>query len=232
MVDAQRLALLEKRIGPPLSKELLSSLALSHAALEGRGPDHVSAGLSMAFFATFDEHGVRLPATPLDLVPGGPGRVRSHEERMVIKIALSMTDAILEHYEGPLLSVKRVKAWTEEKRPTCATLILNEGSVLMCRQTGRGRWDFPKGILDEGETPLQGALRELFEKTSLSIEPSVLTNLGSHPFVPRQRMHAFAVDAAKGAFDLAVVAVDPVAPSIVAEFDAEPQRVLSDFLFG
>ncbi len=29
-------------------------------------------------------------------------------------------------------------------------------------------WDFPKGVLEEGESPIQGALRELQEETGIS----------------------------------------------------------------
>ncbi|MGB5245795.1 MAG: NUDIX domain-containing protein [Woeseia sp.] len=50
--------------------------------------------------------------------------------------------------------------------------------VVLARQTGEGwrtlmlrawrNWDFPKGICEAGETPLQAAIREVGEETSIS----------------------------------------------------------------
>jgi ankyrin repeat protein/8-oxo-dGTP pyrophosphatase MutT (NUDIX family) len=216
LVDSQRLALLEEKIGRPLNTELLGSLAHQYQAFKHKPAptaDEVTLALSEGFYSTIDPQGRLLPTTPILEAAQGSDTAqarapRSHEDRMAIKDALSMVRTILTHYEGPMLSDQRIKSWTEEKRPSCASLILCEGSVLMCRQTGRGRWDFPKGMSDEGESPLNGALRELKEETGLSLNPLHYTDLGSHPFVPRQRMHAFAIHLPPGAIDIATLRCD------------------------
>jgi len=40
-----------------------------------------------------------------------------------------------------------------------------------------GRWGFPGGVLELGETVAQGAMRELFEETGVTVEPGQLTGV-------------------------------------------------------
>jgi bis(5'-nucleosidyl)-tetraphosphatase len=40
--------------------------------------------------------------------------------------------------------------------------------ILLCND--KGRWDLPKGQLEEGETPIQAAERELREETGLAVD--------------------------------------------------------------
>ena len=42
-----------------------------------------------------------------------------------------------------------------------------------------GSWGVPAGKLESNEAPLHGAIRELFEETSISIDPSQLQSIGS-----------------------------------------------------
>ncbi|MES2273098.1 MAG: NUDIX hydrolase [Chlamydiota bacterium] len=42
-----------------------------------------------------------------------------------------------------------------------------------------GTWGVPAGKLEKNETPFQGAIRELFEETSISIDPSKVQQIGS-----------------------------------------------------
>lgn len=42
--------------------------------------------------------------------------------------------------------------------------------LVLSRLTKRPLWEFPKGGVDEGETVLQAALRELFEETGLTAD--------------------------------------------------------------
>lgn len=43
-------------------------------------------------------------------------------------------------------------------------MLIDNGTVIMIRQTYMPRWYFPGGLVDRGETPLEAAKREAFEE--------------------------------------------------------------------
>ena len=52
-------------------------------------------------------------------------------------------------------------------------VLFNSSKVLLLRHSsvssrGGGHWDFPKGHIDDGETEIQTALRELEEETGIA----------------------------------------------------------------
>ena len=56
---------------------------------------------------------------------------------------------------------------------SCGVVLFNSGKVLLLRHSstssrGGGHWDFPKGHIDEGESEIQTALRELEEETGIA----------------------------------------------------------------
>jgi ADP-ribose pyrophosphatase YjhB (NUDIX family) len=54
-------------------------------------------------------------------------------------------------------------------------------SVLMCRRAiepAQGQWNLPSGFLECGETLEEGAARETFEETGVSVDPSALELYG------------------------------------------------------
>ncbi len=56
---------------------------------------------------------------------------------------------------------------------SCGVVLLNSGKVLLLRHSstssrGGGHWDFPKGHIDDGESEIQTALRELEEETGIA----------------------------------------------------------------
>lgn len=61
------------------------------------------------------------------------------------------------------------------KLTTAAVIIINsKGDILACHGTGRSGYDFPKGIVEIGETDIEGAFRELYEETGLDFRNNVL----------------------------------------------------------
>lgn len=51
------------------------------------------------------------------------------------------------------------------------------GNVLLLRRVGSGEWGLPGGKSEDGETPVQNALRELTEETGLVLQPADLQPL-------------------------------------------------------
>ena len=79
------------------------------------------------------------------------------------------------------------------KRISCGVVVFNdEAELLLCHVTGQDHWDLPKGGLDEGETPLQAALRETREETGLALDAAGLLDLGRMPYRARKDLHLFA----------------------------------------
>ena len=72
-------------------------------------------------------------------------------------------------------------------------LIVSPKGWLLAHATNTNRWDIPKGRQDEGETPLQTALRETLEETNLdlSLFAHQLEDLGEQPYMPQKRLHLF-----------------------------------------
>jgi 8-oxo-dGTP diphosphatase len=63
-------------------------------------------------------------------------------------------------------------------------LVIREGSILLCRLSGRvgrfaGQWTLPGGGLDFGEDPADGMVREVFEETGLSVRQSGVAGVNS-----------------------------------------------------
>lgn len=85
---------------------------------------------------------------------------------------------------------------------TCGTLVVNaSGELLLCHVTNTAKWDIPKGMLDEGETPLAAARRELFEEAGIGFDAALFEELGRFDYRRDKRLHLFRVrlDAAASA---------------------------------
>jgi ADP-ribose pyrophosphatase YjhB (NUDIX family) len=68
-----------------------------------------------------------------------------------------------------------------------ATIPEDDGRVLLTRRSiepGRGRWTFPGGFVDFGETVTDAAIRETLEETGLTVELGGLLNVFTYPAAP------------------------------------------------
>lgn len=52
---------------------------------------------------------------------------------------------------------------------SCGCIIIEDGKVLLIKQTS-GAWGFPKGHVEENETELQTAAREVKEETNIDVK--------------------------------------------------------------
>ena len=79
------------------------------------------------------------------------------------------------------------------KRISCGVIVVNDDAeLLLCHVTGQDHWDLPKGGPNDGETPLQAALRETREETGLALDGAGLLDLGRLPYRARKDLHLFA----------------------------------------
>jgi 8-oxo-dGTP pyrophosphatase MutT (NUDIX family) len=78
------------------------------------------------------------------------------------------------------LNMKFIKEVQEGDTRIRAGIVITDGQYLLVEQPTNmiqngWRLDLPKGHLLRGETPLQGAIREVFEETNIKFEPWKLT---------------------------------------------------------
>lgn len=81
---------------------------------------------------------------------------------------------------------------SKSTKKTSAGVIITDGThVLLGHTTNSQRWDIPKGGVDQGETALEAAVRELAEETGLRITPDKLQYLGRHSYSDRKDLELF-----------------------------------------
>lgn len=84
---------------------------------------------------------------------------------------------------------------------SCGFIIVKKGTgkILAChptgRQAGEHSMDIPKGHLENGETPLEAAKRELMEETGLFIPAETeIFEIGDRRYQSKKRLHLFSVE--------------------------------------
>jgi len=85
-----------------------------------------------------------------------------------------------------------------EKTTSAAAIVRDPVTrdILCCHPTGHRKYvmDLPKGMIDEGESPADAVVRELFEETGLAIDRSEFRDLGHWPYAKNKDIHFFYVE--------------------------------------
>jgi len=68
--------------------------------------------------------------------------------------------------------------------PGVCGLVFNEaGEVLLERRSDTGKWAVIGGMLEPGEAPADGVVREVFEETGVQVEPQRITGVYNTPVI-------------------------------------------------
>ena len=57
-----------------------------------------------------------------------------------------------------------------KKEKSCGCIVINDRNEILLIHHNAGHWDFPKGHIEEGETEVQTAIREVKEETNIDVE--------------------------------------------------------------
>lgn len=78
------------------------------------------------------------------------------------------------------------------KKISCGIIILNENQeIFLGHATGQSHFDIPKGNIEEHEKPLDCAIRECFEETSIQFQPHQLKEIGLVSYNPQKDLYLF-----------------------------------------
>ena len=57
-----------------------------------------------------------------------------------------------------------------KQEKSCGCIIINDKNEVLLIHHNTGHWDFPKGHMEDGETEVQTAIREVKEETNIDVE--------------------------------------------------------------
>jgi 8-oxo-dGTP pyrophosphatase MutT (NUDIX family) len=79
------------------------------------------------------------------------------------------------------------------KQISSATIITDGNKVLIGKITNhrKGRYDFPKGLVEDNEDPKDTAVREVFEETNITIDKNNLIDIGVYPYNKIKDLHVY-----------------------------------------
>lgn len=86
------------------------------------------------------------------------------------------------------------------KEISCGFIILNkndESQILACQAYGRSfkeyNCDIPKGHVENGETHLEAAIRELYEETGFRITDQKIHDCGIFQYIAKKDLHVYLI---------------------------------------
>jgi len=63
-------------------------------------------------------------------------------------------------------------------RKNVGLIVLNQkNQLLVCKRMGKRTWQFPQGGIDEGESELKAAYRELYEEVGIKMKSRLFTKV-------------------------------------------------------
>lgn len=65
--------------------------------------------------------------------------------------------------------------------PAVTGIVLDDDRVLLVQRADNGRWTLPAGILEPGEQPALGIVREIYEETAVETEVEALVSVEAQP---------------------------------------------------
>jgi predicted NUDIX family NTP pyrophosphohydrolase len=78
-------------------------------------------------------------------------------------------------------------------RDAAGVLIFNGDKILICRATNWGRWDIPKGRVNEDDVDFKAAaIRETKEETGLDLPPKEVISIGKYRYKKGKNLTLFA----------------------------------------
>ena len=57
-----------------------------------------------------------------------------------------------------------------KREKSCGCIVINSNDEVLLIQHNAGHWDFPKGHVEDGETEVQTAIREVKEETNIDVD--------------------------------------------------------------
>ena len=57
-----------------------------------------------------------------------------------------------------------------KQEKSCGCIVINDRKQVLLVHHNAGHWDFPKGHIEEGETEIQTAIREVKEETGIEVQ--------------------------------------------------------------
>ena len=95
----------------------------------------------------------------------------------------------------PRRQQQTIQKIAEETKEVATVCIIKDGKMLMGKRRDNNRFTNPGGHLEAGETPLEGAIREVKEEAGIDLNPKSITHLQSKTVTKgsgvKLKIHAF-----------------------------------------